>query len=395
MRFRVLDSWRGIAALMVALFHLNLLSAIYSLDLVRNAYLFVDFFFVLSGFVITHTYGERMDTLAGVGTFAFRRFNRLWPLHVLVIFAFVVVESAKAILAARGTSFYAPPFTGATSLFALPISLLFGHAMGLTSQLSWNPPSWSIAAEFWTYLIFAGALHLAATRLRHLRFAGEALLALLLVVSAAILICCSPHRQDATYDLGLFRCLYGFLVGHFVYRLWQVCPRAIFDSPPIEIAVLIVAVAYVSFAGHSEYSFLAPLIFAGVVLVFAFEAGPVSRLLMNPVNEWLGRISYSIYMWQAFIIFNFVDRPVSVAEKILHRALTTTDGFSGALGGDAGKLIVLGGQVLPLVVTMLYLGLLVAVASASYRLIELPGQQWARSLRWMKKPRPADPRAIA
>ena len=54
--FRVLDSWRGIAALLVALFHLDIYSALYSLDFTRNAFLFVDFFFVLSGFVITHSY---------------------------------------------------------------------------------------------------------------------------------------------------------------------------------------------------------------------------------------------------------------------------------------------------------------------------------------------------
>ena len=83
--FRVLDSWRGVAALLVAVFHLNILSAIYSLDFIRNSYLFVDFFFVLSGFVITHNYANRLGTLEGVGTFALRRLGRLWPLHVVVL----------------------------------------------------------------------------------------------------------------------------------------------------------------------------------------------------------------------------------------------------------------------------------------------------------------------
>jgi hypothetical protein len=115
-----------------------------------------------------------------------------------------------------------------------------------------------------------------------------------------------------------------------------------------------------------------------VVLVFAFEAGPVSKLMSNRGNEWLGRISYSIYMWQAFIIFNLVDRPVSIVEKITHRVLTTTDAGS-ALGGDAGKLIVLGGHLMPLLVTALYLGVLVIVASISYRLIEKPAQDWFRA----------------
>jgi peptidoglycan/LPS O-acetylase OafA/YrhL len=382
MRFRTLDSWRGIAALLVALFHLNLVSPLYSLDLVRNGYLFVDFFFVLSGFVITHGYADRLGTLQGVGTFAFKRFKRLWPLHVIVLAMFVLVESAKAIAAARGASFYAPPFTGATASSAVILNMVFGQAMGFTDHSTWNIPSWSIAAEFWTYLIFASALYLASTRLSRVRFAAEGLLAVLLVGSAAILVARSQHGQDATYDLGLFRCLYGFLVGHFVYRLWQACPKAVFDSPIIEIAVLVITFGYVSAVGRTGYSFFAPLVFAVVVLVFAYEAGPVSRLMANRANEWLGRISYSLYMWQAFIIFNFVDRSVSVAEKITHRTLTVTDRAGSALGTESGKLIVLGGNVLPLLATGLFLVVLVVVASISYRLIEQHDQQADRAMSW-------------
>jgi hypothetical protein len=80
-------------------------------------------------------------------------------------------------------------------------------------------------------------------------------------------------------------------------------------------------------------------------------------------------------MWQAFVIFNLVDRPVSIVEKITHRMLTA-EGASSALGGEAGKLIVLGGHFMPLLVTALYLLVLVAVASISYRLFEKPGQVW-------------------
>jgi hypothetical protein len=51
-RFEALDGWRGICACLVVLFHFHGFSPIYSVELVRNSYLFVDFFFVLSGFVI-------------------------------------------------------------------------------------------------------------------------------------------------------------------------------------------------------------------------------------------------------------------------------------------------------------------------------------------------------
>ena len=61
MRFHVLDGWRGVCALLVALFHVNAVGHFYGLPVVRNGLLFVDFFFVLSGFVITHAYAERVS----------------------------------------------------------------------------------------------------------------------------------------------------------------------------------------------------------------------------------------------------------------------------------------------------------------------------------------------
>jgi peptidoglycan/LPS O-acetylase OafA/YrhL len=383
MHFRVLDSWRGIAALLVAIFHLNVYSAIYSLDFIRNGYLFVDFFFVLSGFVITHSYANRLGTLEGLSAFAIRRFGRLWPLHAVVLLAFVIVESAKAVSAARGAAFYNPPFTGANSFHAIPLNLAFAQSFGIEQQLTWNPPSWSICAEFWTYLIFAAALFIATTWLSRIRFATTSLIAAMLIGSASILILFAQHGIDATYDLGLVRCLYGFMVGYLTYRLWQAASHVKFSSGLLEAGTLIAITVYVSVVGRTGYSFLAPLVFAFAVFVFAFEAGPISRLMSNKANAWLGRISYSIYMWQAFIIFNFVDRPVSIIEKMSGQVLTATEGAGSALGSEAAKLIVLGGQVLPILVTMLFLGLLIAVASVSYWLIEKPGQElFARLARW-------------
>lgn len=139
MHFRTLDSWRGVAALLVALFHLNVYSALYSLDFVRNGYLFVDFFFVLSGFVITHSYAHRLGTPEELGAFAIKRLGRLWPLHVVVLLAFVIAESGKALMAARGASFFIPPFTGPNSLDTIAINLVFAQSIGIVPHLTWNP----------------------------------------------------------------------------------------------------------------------------------------------------------------------------------------------------------------------------------------------------------------
>jgi peptidoglycan/LPS O-acetylase OafA/YrhL len=391
--FRVLDSWRGVAALLVALFHLNLYSAIYSLDFIRNAYLFVDFFFVLSGFVITYSYTDRLRSSVDLASFAIRRFARLWPLHVVVLIAFLVVECAKAALAARGASFYLLPFTGTNTLNTIPLNLVFGQSFGFVQRLTWNPPSWSISAEFWTYLVFGSVVVVSSRWTARTNFPAVCLVAGILVPSVSILIVFSREGIDASYDLGFFRCLYGFLVGHLTYRIYRAVSEAHFNAGSLEWAGLIAVVMFVSLVGRGEYSLFAPLIFAAVVFVFAFEAGPISRLMSNKVNDWLGKISYSIYMWQAFIIFNFVDRPVSMLEKVTGRLLTT-ESANSALGGEAGKLIVLGGHILPLLATLLFIVLLVAAASASYCLIELSGQKLFTRLAWPKADQPLPIRSV-
>jgi peptidoglycan/LPS O-acetylase OafA/YrhL len=250
--------------------------------------------------------------------------------------------------------------------------------------LTWNPLSWSICAEFWTYLIFAAALFVASTWLRRTRFAPGIFVMAIPVASASILMLFSQHGIDVTFDLGLARCVFGFFVGHLTYRLWQAVSHVAFRAELLEVATLVAATLYVSMAAHTGYSFLAPLVFAVVVFVFAFEAGLVSSLLLNRTSLWLGRISYSIYMWQAFIIFNFVDRPVSMIEKMTGRVLTTTVRVGATFGDETRKLVLLDGHLLPILVTMLFVGLLVAVAGVSYYLIEKPGQKlFARFADWL------------
>ncbi len=78
--------WRGICALAVAIFHYSFVmkTEIIQNAILSNSYLFVDFFFVLSGFVVCHAYRSRLDSPRKVGGFVLRRFGRLWPLHAVL-----------------------------------------------------------------------------------------------------------------------------------------------------------------------------------------------------------------------------------------------------------------------------------------------------------------------
>ena len=82
-RYAALDSLRGVCALFVCLFHFRANGPIATLEFVRGSWLFVDFFFVLSGFVIAANYRERLVAGAFLRGFVILRFGRVYPLHLL------------------------------------------------------------------------------------------------------------------------------------------------------------------------------------------------------------------------------------------------------------------------------------------------------------------------
>jgi peptidoglycan/LPS O-acetylase OafA/YrhL len=83
-RFLVLDSWRGICAVGVAIFHMNFAGPTLPSPSFKG-YLFVDYFFVLSGFVISAAYFERLSDRAALVHFIIRRFGRIYPVHLMIL----------------------------------------------------------------------------------------------------------------------------------------------------------------------------------------------------------------------------------------------------------------------------------------------------------------------
>src|SRR3569833_3759308 len=91
-RFEALDAWRGICAVIVVVFHFTAMvpSSLEHSLFSRNGYLFGDFFFVRSGFVLCHSYRGKIGSFGDLKRFAIRRFGRVWPVHAVVLGVFVV-----------------------------------------------------------------------------------------------------------------------------------------------------------------------------------------------------------------------------------------------------------------------------------------------------------------
>ena len=81
--FEILDGLRGVAAIAVVIFHfMEIVVPDYEKNFIAHAYLAVDFFFCLSGFVIAYAYDDKMATI-GIGSFLKRRLVRLHPLVII------------------------------------------------------------------------------------------------------------------------------------------------------------------------------------------------------------------------------------------------------------------------------------------------------------------------
>lgn len=372
-RFEALDGWRGVCACCVVLFHFHGYSPIYESPLVRNSYLFVDFFFVLSGFVIALNYATRLGTWHDLRRFLVLRLGRVYPLHVFMLFCFMAYETARLV---AGLGQPAPPetFSGQTQPLAVLSNLFLVQSLHVHDGLTWNGPSWSISTEVWTYVVFALVSVVLGLRVW--------MLALAAIAPPLALLYLSGSGMDVTYDWGLIRCIFGFALGIACYHVHRLRTRH--GGPRLnplaatvaECLIVAAVVAFVSGAGKSPWSLLAPFVFSVAVLVFAWERGAVSRFFRTAPLRWLGKLSYSIYLTHFFVVLLL---PV-VVKRLVHEDLWTpmplADGqYVLAFGRND-----LEGTFFYAVVLVLTL----AFSAFTYRWVETPGRDWSR--RWAGRP---------
>src|SRR5204862_4429916 len=108
---------------------------------------------------------------------------------------------------------------------------------------------------------------------------------------AGILVTHSDVYMNATYDLGIFRCCFGFFAGVVTYRLWARGYQIRGNGSLLEVAVAALLIGYVSLAGDGPSSYASPLIFSVVVLVFAGDRGAICRALRSNPIQLVGKWS--------------------------------------------------------------------------------------------------------
>src|ERR1700738_3275447 len=144
---------RGIAALLVAIFHFEMAIARFvpakQTMFFEKCYLMVDLFFVMSGFIILHVYGSNFRKVLqkeSLREFFVARFARTYPLHIFSLLLLVVIVLWL-------TPWGNPPIILEQRSDILPNVFLL-QSFGVNKIYSWNIPSWSISAEWGAYLLF-------------------------------------------------------------------------------------------------------------------------------------------------------------------------------------------------------------------------------------------------
>ncbi|MBR0830463.1 acyltransferase [Bradyrhizobium manausense] len=288
-RFVVLDFYRFVAALGVFIFHLKNIDKGISPAWNGSYGLFVDMFFILSGFVISYSYPASSTGMRSYLRFLVRRIARIYPLHLLTLLAFV----ALAWVGVAGP-------TSHTSFLDFIHNVFLVQAWGVTDHLSFNSPSWSISAELFCYLLFP-LLMILATNVSPL------MLAIIVAVSYAVLAHGHlPIWQErsqmygANFDYGMLRALPSFLNGILLAILFKLSGK--YRSKPLAIVGLAVFATSVLILNVFAKPDLAIILFSLAILLTAIGE---SAFKVFPGTVWLGRLgntSYAIYMLHELLL---------------------------------------------------------------------------------------------
>ncbi len=281
-QFGNLDALRGVAAVCVMFYHV--LGA-----LLPQGRLAVDFFFMLSGFVIAHSYADRLHGGMAFKDFALRRIIRLQPM--------IALGAALGLLCAlfairRGV-------TGLSALEALGLSLQsallipqFRPIHGLEGVFPLNEPFWSLFFEIAANAAYALGL-CRLSRGRSTLLVGASLLAVIAIGDVG-------GNTVGTFAAGLPRVMFGFFAGVLIHEFrcagWFPQFRA-----PLAVLVATLVVVFmepVSLAGPALVPAFAVL--AAIIVFASADGGQTS----HPLATALGQISYPLYTLHA-PIYNF------------------------------------------------------------------------------------------
>jgi peptidoglycan/LPS O-acetylase OafA/YrhL len=292
---------RGIAAIWVNLFHYNIMGIVFVLSsqtkLIVKGYLMVDLFFIMSGFIICHVYQKSFLSdikFKNFREFIVARFARVYPLHFFTLLYTILYIAYLH----RWSREYDPN--------AIPTNFLLLQSFGIHNIYTWNVPSWSISAEWWAYMAFP-LIMLFINKKKKLAiitlaiFSATAYIAIIFWLprhdpfDPRVIV---PHDLDSTFDFGFLRGLAGFICGMLIYKIYEAGTMNKLFQKDITAFFLIMATLICLHFGVNDGFYI--LLFIPLVLAFALNNGKLHSFCNIRILQYLGKISYSIYLSSLF-----------------------------------------------------------------------------------------------
>lgn len=318
--FTTLTPLRGLAALAIVLHHCHrilLPLTTQSTGVIEMAYLAVDFFFILSGFVLAHRYGAEFDFFEepyfrlGVNFKSYCQYLKARALRILPLYylSFLLTFGTVSFFIIPYAADLAPYWKQVFSVKGLISSIFLIQGFPLNQYSVWNIPSWSLSVEWWMYLLFPVLWKWFVSTLDRPILVKNSLI-LIFIGYLGLYYGFAPYSEahkatlDLATDFGFFRCFLGFMAGLLTYRLYQFEAGArLFSRNWLSLQLIMLLLLGMHFEVPAIFLVVLfpPLILSAVSGTDAFLAG----LTLRPF-QWLGDISYSIYLLHFLLIYGFI-----------------------------------------------------------------------------------------
>jgi len=374
-----LTPMRGIAALLTVIYHVDLMIGNGGDMLVKQSqsmvlsrmYLMVDFFFILSGFIMFYVYGKMFASnvnKASFKKFTVARFARVYPLHFFTLCYCIVLFFISEKFGIPKN----PVLQIENTYFSIFTNTLLLHSMNLHNWFSWNHASWSISVEWWAYMLFP----FLVAPISNMHSSKKAIIAMLcligyLAITFFIIPIVTVPKEipfvkvdpsqlsiNVAYQYGYIRCLCGFILGMMVYQAYSAKLFLQFLAN----GYILIGLTLVSFISmHFNFpDFITIIPFPFILLCGAYGSVGIDNFFANNFLQKLGDWSFSIYL---------VHQPLLFTIGNIMSYLNPIDP-SKPLTGPPPKLEMLTGWL----ICIAFLIITVGISFITYTYIELPAR---------------------
>ncbi len=325
--YEILDALRGIAAIIVIVFHLFEIfsGGNHQIQIINHGYLAVDFFFALSGFVIGYAYDDRWNKMT-VTSFFKRRLIRLHPMIIMgmLIGAVAFYFSYSPILfpQIKDLPFWKLIFVTFMGFALVPVTNSF-DIRGWGEMFPTNGPAWSLFYEYIANIFYGLFLRKLSNKIIFILTIIAAFAVVYLTVSGEAGDIVGGWSLDAKQiQVGFTRLSYPFLAGLLVSRIFK--PGSIKNAFLWCSLLIIIILSFPRIGGEKFWmngiyeSFV--IIFVFPFIVYLGASGEITGKITKKVSKFLGDISYPVYIIHYPFIYIFssyvVDNKLSIMQAI-------------------------------------------------------------------------------